>query len=226
MPIPPSQDVFALLTKLAQQPGPSLLVLVGPNGAGKSTFYKRYLAEIALPFVNADVLARTLIQSGAPEDESTERLAAELAEKKRREFVMKRESFITETVFSDPIGAKVHALRQAQAAGYTVVMVFLCVDSAALTALRVESRVRDGGHGVPPGKIATRYERIRGNVKAALTFVDFAIVVDNSSFETPLRPVDIMAKGKVIDQDPPLPWWAEEVLPKLGAEALRPHDEL
>ena len=63
MPIPPSQDVFALLTKLAQQPGPSLLVLVGPNGAGKSTFYKRYLAEIALPFVNADVLARTLIQS-------------------------------------------------------------------------------------------------------------------------------------------------------------------
>lgn len=214
MPASLPEAVFARLAQLTQQPGPLLLVLVGPNGAGKSTFYKRYLAAISLPFINADVLAQTLIQAGAPAGEATERLAAELAEKKRQELVTKRESFITETVFSDPIGAKVQALREAQIAGYTVVLIFLCVDSAELTALRVESRVRDGGHNVPSDKIAARYERMRKNVRVALTFVDFAIVVDNSSFETPLRPVATTSKGTVTYRNPPLPWWAKEVLPK------------
>ncbi|MBM3855360.1 MAG: hypothetical protein FJ399_19765 [Verrucomicrobia bacterium] len=214
MPASPPEDVFSLLAKLAPQPGALLLVLVGPNGAGKSTFYKRRLAAIPLQFVNADVLAQTLIQAGAPAGEATERLAAELAEKKRQELVAKGESFITETVFSDPVGAKVQKLREAQAAGYTVVLIFLCVDSAELAVLRVESRVQNGGHNVPADKIASRYDRMRGNVKSALAFVDFAIVVDNSSFETPLRPVAATARGKVIHRSPQLPWWADKVLPK------------
>jgi predicted ABC-type ATPase len=201
------------LAKLAQQPGPLLLVLVGPNGAGKSTFYQRYLTTIKLPFINADVLARTLTEAGAPEGEATERLAADLAERKRQELVSQRASFITETVFSDPVGAKVQALRDAQSAGYTILLIFLCVDSAELAALRVQTRVQEGGHSVPPDKIAARYERMRGNVKSALTFVDFGIVVDNSSFETPLRFVAATASGKTIHRNPPLPWWTEEVLP-------------
>lgn len=210
----PSHDVLARLTEWAQQPGPLVLVLVGPNGAGKSTFYRRYLEAIPLPFINADVLAQTLIGAGAPAGEATERLAAELAEKKRQELVTQRESFITETVFSDPVGAKVQALRDAQAAGYSVMLVFLCVDSPELTALRVASRVKDGGHSVPPDKIAARYERMQQNVKTALTFVDFALVVDNSSLDTPLRPVAATAKGRVIQRNPPLPEWAEKALPK------------
>lgn len=104
-----SKDVFELLAEWAQQPGPLLLVLVGPNGAGESTFYRRWLEAIPLPFINADVLAQALIGAGAPAGEATERLAAELTEKKRQELVAKRESFITETVFSDPAGAKVQA---------------------------------------------------------------------------------------------------------------------
>lgn len=204
--------MFSKLAELASLEQPLLLILVGPNGAGKSTFYQRYLAAISLPFINADVLARTLVQSGAPEGEVTERLAAELAEKKRQELLGKRESFITETVFSDPVGSKVEGLRKAQSAGYLVVMIFICVDSPQLTALRVASRVQDGGHSVPPDKITARYERMRLNVKAALPFVDFAILVDNSSIQSPHRPVAATAGGKVIFRNPPLPWWADEVL--------------
>lgn len=142
-----------------------LVVLVGPNGAGKSTFYKRHLQAIKLPFINADLLARALIEAGAPAGEATERLAADLAEQRRQEMVRKHESFITETVFSDPVGAKVNALREAQTAGYTVVLIFICVESAELSALRVQSRVQDGGHDVPRDKIGPRYERMRTNVK-------------------------------------------------------------
>jgi predicted ABC-type ATPase len=114
MPSPPTHDVFARLADLAELAQPLLVFLVGPNGAGKSTFHQRYLAAIPLPFINADMLARTFVQAGAPEGETTERLAAELAEKNRRELIEKRESFVTETVFSDPVGAKVQALREAQ----------------------------------------------------------------------------------------------------------------
>lgn len=209
----PGSETEKRLLELASGPGPLLLVLVGPNGAGKSTFYQRHLQAIKLPFINADLLARTLIEAGAPAGDETERLAADLAERRRQEMVEKRESFITETVFSDPVGAKVNALRSAQAAGFTVVLIFICVESAELSALRVQSRVLDGGHDVPRDKIAPRYERMRTNVKAALTFVDLAIIVDNSALDNPLRPVASTARGQVVYLNPPIPWWAEEVLP-------------
>lgn len=207
------QKAFAALADFVRQSGPIIIILVGPNGAGKSTFYGRYLKPINLPFINADVLAKTLIDSGAPAGEETERLAADLAEKKRQGMIANGESFITETVFSDPVQAKVKALREAQNAGYTVILIFLCVDSAELTALRVETRVAAGGHNVPRERIAARYERMRVNVKAAIPFVDLGILVDNSSLETPLRPVAVTQRGMVVDRFPPLPWWAEDVLP-------------
>jgi predicted ABC-type ATPase len=122
----PPEEVFDLLAALAAKEQPLLLILVGPNGAGKSTFYQRYLSTISLPFINADVLARTLVEAGAPEGEATERLAADLAEKRRQDLLSKRESFITETVFSDPVGSKVEGLRTAQATGYAVAMIFVC----------------------------------------------------------------------------------------------------
>lgn len=209
-------EPLARLAEIAPLPGPLMVILVGPNGSGKSTFYQRHLAAIELPFVNADVLAKTLIEAGAPSGESTERLAAHLAEKKRQELIAGRRSFITETVFSDPVGAKVRSLREAQAAGYAVVLVFVCVDSPELTALRVRSRVQDGGHDVPHDKILSRYHRMRANVRAALAFVDFALIVDNSSFRAPHRPVAVTAGGSIAMKNPPLPWWAEDVLQDLG----------
>lgn len=206
---------FERLAELASKPGPLLVILVGPNGAGKSTFYQRYLKALSLPFVNADLIASTLIEAGAPAGEETERLAADLAERRRREMVTKKESFITETVFSDPFGAKVNALREAQAAGYTILLVFICVESAELSALRVQSRVLAGGHNVPADKIAARFDRMRKNVKNALSFVDFAIIVDNSALDHPMRPVASAANGRILHRESSLPWWAKEVLASL-----------
>jgi predicted ABC-type ATPase len=88
--------------------------LVGPNGAGKSTFYQRFLSGVKWPFVNADVLAKSLVDAGSPAGEETEILAAKLAEKRRGQLIEKRESFIAETVFSDPVGAKVRMLKEAR----------------------------------------------------------------------------------------------------------------
>lgn len=209
--LPPS--VFEPLSELTQGNGPVLLVLVGPNGAGKSTFFRRYLSGVGLPFINADLIALSLTEAGAAPGESTERLAAKMADRQRQDLISEGRSFMTETVFSDPVGAKVSELQRAQKLGYSICMVFMCVDSADLSVLRVKSRVQSGGHNVPGDKIVARYERMRSNVKSALTFVDFAVLVDNSSFSQPLRPVATTAKGRVTHRIANLPWWAEDVLP-------------
>ena len=74
---------------------PVLVALAGPNGAGKTTFYHAHLAAAGLRFVNADVVSRELgVDPYA---------AAEIAGALRVELVKHRESFVFETVFSDPV---------------------------------------------------------------------------------------------------------------------------
>ena len=206
-------DLTAVFAEFGRRPGPVLIALVGPNGAGKSTFYQRFLSGIKWPFVNADVLAKALVDAGSPAGEETEIMAAQLAEKRRLQLLEKRESFVAETVFSDPVGAKVQMLKQAQDAGYEVVLVFVGLVSAELSALRVGTRVRMGGHDVPKERIAARLERMRRNVNAALPFVDLGLIVDNSSLDFPHRPVAVLARGTVLKTYPPVPWWAAEVMP-------------
>ena len=99
-----------------------VVALAGPNGAGKSTFYRAHLRDAGLRFVNADDLAR---QVGLDAYE-----AAAVADRLRRELVAARESFVFETVFSDPSGEKLEFLRSATEAGDTVVLCFIGLDSA------------------------------------------------------------------------------------------------
>jgi len=73
---------------------PVIVALAGPNGAGKTTFYEAHLKSSGLRFLNADILAGELEMDAYP--------AAEVAAKLRREFVSQGESFVFETVFSDP----------------------------------------------------------------------------------------------------------------------------
>ena len=77
---------------------PVIVAIAGPNGAGKTTFFHSHLREAGLRFVNADDIARELGISAYE--------AAQIAGALRRELVRQRESFIFETVFSDPVGEK------------------------------------------------------------------------------------------------------------------------
>lgn len=88
---------------------PIIIALAGSNGAGKTTFFQSHLANTGLRFVNADDLGREL--NVAPYE------AAKLAAAARAALVAKRESFIFETVLSDPVGEKVAFLREAAALG-------------------------------------------------------------------------------------------------------------
>lgn len=156
---------------------PRLIVLAGPNGAGKSTFFATHLADKQLPFVNADRIAAEL-GIGASE-------AAGLAEATRTRLVANRSSFITETVFSDPVGAKLAFLLEACDAGYEVTMFFIGAESPDLLLGRVRARVMRGGHDVPSDKVIARYARTMTNLEKAIRQLPRVIIYDNSSYEDP-----------------------------------------
>lgn len=181
---------------------PLLVMLAGPNGAGKSTFFTSYLARLGLPFLNADILAA---RTGMGAYEA----AAQLAEA-RRVMVERRMGFVTETVFSDPVGAKVQFLADAVEEGFEVRLIYIGIADAQMSAQRVEDRVRSGGHDVPLKKILARYDRSLANLERAITRLPRVMVYDNSSFETPYRLVAEYRAGNLHQQtDGEVPSWAK-----------------
>jgi predicted ABC-type ATPase len=194
--------------RAARRAGPVLVFLAGPNGAGKSTFFDAYLDALGLLYVNADRVAAVLRERrpGAPAD-AIDRLAFAEAEKHRRALIRARVSFCTETVFSDPAGAKLELLRAARNRGFATFLVFIGLESAELSIARVVQRVRQGGHDVPDAKLVARYPRTLANLRAAIPVVDEAFLFDNSSVDAPYRPVAVYAGGRLVSRHPPLPDW-------------------
>jgi predicted ABC-type ATPase len=170
-----------------------LLVVAGPNGAGKSTFVETFLKPTGMLVVNPDEVAKGL-SPDAPEAIAYE--AARVADTWRRDLVARGVSFCMETVFSDPHGANLDFLKECQFQGYVVTLIFIGLDSADLSRARVMERVEAGGHDVPDEKIAARFPRTFTNLRRALSFVNHALLFDNSSADEPYQFVAEFRGGK------------------------------
>lgn len=195
-------------------PRPVLVFLAGPNGAGKSTFFELYLDPALgsrLPFVNADEIGAAIQAVSTSGSENLDRLAFTKAEELRQYLLAGRLSFCTETVFSDPEGAKLDFLRRARTSGYAVFLVFIGLDDPQLSAARVMQRVEAGGHDVPDEKLWRRFPRTLANLKAAIGLVDEVFVFDNSSVDEPFRPVAVYAGGELVERFARVPPWANDL---------------
>ncbi|WP_028315435.1 zeta toxin family protein [Desulfatibacillum aliphaticivorans] len=184
-----------------------LWILTGGNGAGKSTFYHHYLAKRGLPFINADLIAKT-IDPDAPEKLSYE--AATIAGDIRADLIAQGVSFCFETVFSHP--SKIDFIATAKARGYMVILVYIHLFDPSLNEARVHQRVLEGGHDVPADKIRTRIPRTLENVKTALPLVDEAWILDNSSASNRFLPIFIMKSGRCEIKTDSLTGWASYLL--------------
>ena len=171
---------------------PIIIALAGSNGSGKSTFYESYLADGGLRFVNADKLSASL---GLTPYE-----AAELAMSVRRELVNQRESFIFDTVLSDPVGEKVDQLASYAALGYTVVLIFIRIESADESSRRVGMRVCQGGHDVPDDKLRARFERTLANLQRAIERLPHVIVYSNDELSHPYQLIAAYENGQAMEQ--------------------------
>jgi len=158
-------------------------LVAGPNGAGKTTLHQRVIhpARPGLPFVNADLIAHDRFP-GAEVANAYE--AAEIAARTRHALIDARLDFCTETVFSHT--SKIDLVTTATAAGYDVVLHVVMIP-LELSSRRVAARVAAGGHDVPTGKLASRYQRLWPLVATAVPHCHRAVfwnnAVDSGPFE-------------------------------------------
>ena len=183
---------------------PVIVALAGPNGAGKTTFYHAHLLPAGLRFVNADVLARELNLDPYA--------AARLADALRRQLVDQRESFVFETVFSDPVGDKLTFLKEVATTGYNVVLCFIGISGPEVSEERVAMRVSQGGHDVPAEKLVSRFPRTLANLKTAIRDLPHVWIFDNDDLRTPFRQAAVFENGQRVALNEPVPEWLAPLL--------------
>ncbi len=184
---------------------PILVALAGPNGAGKTSFYYSHLQPSGLRLVSADILASDL--------QMNPYAAAKIAGAIREELVRQRESFVFETVFSDPVGDKLDFLKNAARGGYTVLLCFIGISGPDVSEQRVAMRVSQGGHDVPSEKLATRYPRTLSNLRTAIPILPHVWIFDNDDLRRPFRLAAVCEGGRVVQLAKPVPRWLRTQLP-------------
>jgi predicted ABC-type ATPase len=71
--------------------------------------------------------------------------------------------------------------------GYIIILVYIHLFDSSLNEARVKQRISEGGHSVPIEKIYSRIPRTIQFIKTALSIVDEARILDNSSKDDPFQ---------------------------------------
>ena len=172
---------------------PSCIILGGPNGSGKSSAYAKLKLDGV--WVNADEIAKELTETS---DGRTAAMAAgRAAIRKLAELISTKISFIYETTLSSQ--QAINLMRDAKAAGFSVGIYYVALDSVETNIERVRQRVEAGGHGIPEDDIRRRYEGSLDKLAAALGYSDEALLMDNSGLEP--HEVFRISAGEVVAAD-------------------------
>lgn len=180
---------------------PLAIVLAGHNGSGKSTMWRRSLAdELQMPLVNADRMMLSILPDQASDgalptwaatlrdtDESWMKVAQQGVQAFVGHAMNAKVPFAMETVFSHwqprddgTFDSKIDQIRQMQAAGYFVLLIFVGLASVQLSIGRVQTRVQENGHAVPEDKLRERFPRTQMAIAEAIKVADASLLADNS----------------------------------------------
>jgi len=169
-----------------------LYIIGGCNGAGKTTASYTVLPDIldCREFVNADEIAHGLSPFN-PENVSLE--AGRLMIHRINELLGREATFAIETTLATK--SYVNLVREAQASGYVVTLVFFWLRTPELAMQRVAERVSNGGHNIPITTTRRRYvSGINNLFNLYAPVVDAWFVYDNS--DTPRT--EIAHGGKAV----------------------------
>jgi predicted ABC-type ATPase len=182
-------------------------IIAGPNGAGKST-YLESAAPHVFEIVRPDEFAIRLVPD-APESAALR--AGKLAVERMHTLIDMGHSFAVETTFSGQLHLTL--ARRAQASGWRIRAIYVGLRNSRLAIKRVQQRTLEGGHNVPAGDIARRYDRGLENLRTILEFADEVEIFDNSSSRQKMKLVLIVQRGKTIWRAQRMPAWLAPILP-------------
>jgi predicted ABC-type ATPase len=182
-------------------------IVAGPNGAGKSTLTNVFLANLRkqglpeLKKLNADEVTAALRAADPFSVQADLNLAA--ARDIDTQVVSCIESgtnFLVETVLSSDKYRD--DLEHAQAAGFNVGMIYVSLHPPELSPLRVQERVKKGGHDVDPVTAVQRHRRSHAQLAWFAPRVDRLFVYDNSAIGGPPRLIFSKVEGKTFFYNP------------------------
>jgi predicted ABC-type ATPase len=187
------------------QEQPVLHIFGGPNGAGKSTLFARFQETAQQPVeqVNGDVLQQQHPQLNGFE-------VGEITSARIRELIAARASFSIENNLATADNYKL--ITGARAAGYRVELVYVSLGSVQECLYRVQQRVKEGGHDVPPAIIEHRYNQSLSLLKQHYLSFDHIRLVDNTDRATGYQTAAVIEKGKVLEMQPEPANWAKGVI--------------
>lgn len=176
-----------------------LYIIAGCNGAGKTTASYTILPEIieCKEFVNADEIAKGL-SPFQPDKVSFE--AAGIMVNRINDLIRENESFGLETTLSSKSYKR--KIELAIRKGYTVTLIFFWLNNIELAKERVKTRVREGGHHIPPDVIERRFLRGINNLfDIYLPLVHGDLIFDNSYGKHELIAQKILGEGMIIFEE-------------------------
>lgn len=183
---------------------PKMIVVAGPPGSGKSTAFP--VASFGVAFFNADDRAATL--NGG----SYAGISGQIRTQVNREYetfvidcIQRRESFAIETTLRSFVTFE--QARLAKAAGFTVQMRYLALDSFSLHLERVMARSDAGGHSASEATLRRIHDASLANLLAALEHIDELWVYDNSAVGGPPQLVMAAKAGGIVFLKEPRPAW-------------------
>lgn len=184
---------------------PVLHIFGGPNGAGKSTLFARFQETAQQPVeqVNGDVL-----QQQHPRLSGFE--VGEITAARIKELLAARISFSMENNLATADNYKL--IQGAKAAGYRVELVYVGLDSVAECLFRVQQRVREGGHDVPPAIIEHRYHQSLSLLKQHYLSFDHIRLIDNTDRNMGYQTAAIIKNGRVLEVSAEPASWATSVV--------------
>jgi len=166
----------------------NLYVISGCNGAGKTTASYSILPDMlnCKEFVNADEIAKGL-SPFQPDKVAIE--SGRIMLSRIKDLLNHNVDFAFETTLAAKI--YVQFIREAQAKGYFVTLVYFWLSSPELAIERVKTRVISGGHDIPVDTIRRRYKAgIQNLSRLYMPICDYWMIIDNSE-----PPFQIVAEG-------------------------------
>lgn len=147
-------------------------IIGGVNGCGKSSLTGTLKAERndLGTIIDPDKLSAKLGGYGA---------GGRAAVQKINECLAKGLNFTQETTLA---GARTErTIRRAKELGYTIRLYYVGLDSLEESLLRIENRVRKGGHNIPQQDVERRYTRRFEALAKVLPYCDEACFFDNDN---------------------------------------------